>query len=108
MSEQDWQAGFAKSLGVFLNGEAIPTLDDRGRRVVDDSFYLMFTAHSEPLEFVLPESKWGEQWSVTIDTNELPGGMDVDKSGRQLGAGEHVHVQAWSLVVLRRFASEQS
>ena len=31
MSDQDWQAGFAKSLGVFLNGNAIPTRDERGR-----------------------------------------------------------------------------
>jgi glycogen operon protein len=108
MSEQDWQAGFAKSLGIFLNGEAIPAHDDRGRRVVDDSFYVMFNAHSEPVGFVLPESKWGEQWSVMIDTNDVPDGMDVDKSGRQVGAGEHVHVQSWSLVLLRRFASEQS
>ena len=63
MSDQDWQAGFAKSLGVFLNGDAIPTPDEHGRRVVDDSFYVMFNAHSEPVEFVLPESKWGEQWT---------------------------------------------
>jgi isoamylase len=104
MSEQDWQAGFAKSLGVFLNGDAIPTPDENGRRIVDDSFYVMFNAHSEAVEFVLPESKWGEQWSVAIDTSEVPDGMDVDEHGRQLAAGEHVHVQAWSVVLLRRFA----
>jgi isoamylase len=105
MSDQDWQAGFAKSLGVFLNGDAIPTTDERGRRVVDDSFYVMFNAHSEPVEFVLPESKWGEQWSVAVDTSELPDGLRLDEAGRQLGAGEHLHVQAWSLVLLRRFAA---
>jgi isoamylase len=103
MSEQDWQAGFAKSLGVFLNGDAIATPDEHGRRIVDDSFYVMFNAHSEPVEFVLPESKWGEQWSVTIDTIEIPDGMDVDHKGRQLAAGEQVKVEAWSLVLLRRF-----
>jgi isoamylase len=108
MSDQDWQAGFAKSLGVFLNGGAIRTLDERGRHVVDDSFYVMFNAHSEPVEFVLPESKWGEHWSVTIDTSDVPGGIDVDKSGRDVAAGEHLHVQAWSLVLLRRFASDRS
>jgi isoamylase len=105
MSEQDWQAGFAKSLGVFLNGDAIPTPDHQGRRVVDDSFYVMFNAHSEAVEFVLPESKWGEQWTVAIDTSELPDGLKVDERGRQLGAGERVPVPAWSLVLLRRFAS---
>ena len=35
MSEEDWRAGFAKSLGVFLNGDAIPTPNERGERVVD-------------------------------------------------------------------------
>jgi glycogen operon protein len=104
MSEQDWQAGFAKSLGVFLNGDAIPTPDENGRRIVDDSFYVMFNAHSEAVEFVLPESKWGEQWSVAIDTSEIPDGLDIDQQGRQLAAGEHVHVQAWTVVLLRRFA----
>jgi glycogen operon protein len=108
MSEQDWQAGFAKSLGVFLNGESIPTPDEDGRRIVDDSFYAMFNAHSEPLEFVLPESKWGEQWSVGIDTSEIPDGMDIEHKGRQIAAGERVHVQAWSVVLLRRFAETRT
>ena len=54
----------------------------------------MFNAHSEPVEFVLPESKWGEQWTIALDTNEVPDHVDVDKVGRQLAAGERLHVQA--------------
>ncbi|HEY2434097.1 MAG TPA: glycogen debranching protein GlgX [Vicinamibacterales bacterium] len=102
MSDQDWQTGFAKSLGVFLNGEAIPTLGLHGERVVDDSFYVMFNAHSEPVEFVLPESKWGEHWSIALDTSAVPDHVDGEASGRALAAGEHLHVQGWSLVLLRR------
>src|SRR3954454_18811925 len=102
MSDQDWQAGFAKSLGVFLNGDAIPTRDEHGNRIADDSFYVMFNAHSEPLEFVLPESKWGEQWTVALDPNELTDHVEVETVGRSVGAGEKLHVQAWSLVLLRR------
>jgi glycogen operon protein len=102
MSDQDWQAGFAKTLGVFLNGDAIRTMNERGEHVVDDSFYVMFNAHSEPVEFVLLESKWGEQWTLALDTNELPDHVDVDKVGRPLASGERLNVQAWSLVVLRR------
>jgi len=102
MSEQDWQAGFAKSLGLFLNGNAIPTRNEQGRRFVDDSFYLMFNAHSERVEFVLPESQWGEQWTIGLDTSEVQDHVDVEKVGRQLGAGERLHVEAWSIVVLRR------
>ena len=59
MSEEDWQAGFAKSLGVFLNGRGIPTPNERGEQVVDDSFYMMFNASHEPVDFTLPEAEVG-------------------------------------------------
>src|SRR5689334_19532977 len=39
MTEEDWNVTFAKSLGVFLNGEGIHYVDARGQRVRDDSFY---------------------------------------------------------------------
>jgi len=104
MSDEDWQAGFAKSLGVFLNGDAMQTRDERGEHVADDSFYVMFNAHSEPVEFVLPESAWGEHWTIALDTHDAPDHVDVDQTGRALGAGEHLHVQGWSLVLLRRVA----
>ena len=104
MSDEDWQAGFAKSLGVFLNGDAIQTRDEHGQHVADDSFYVMFNAHSEPVEFVLPESKWGGHWTIALDTSESSDHVDVEKPGRELGAGEHLHVQGWSLILLRRVA----
>ena len=106
MSEEDWQAGFAKSLAVFLNGAAIPTMDERGERVVDESFYVMFNAHHEPLEFVLPEAKWGERWTVILDTNEPTDHLDEEEPGSELRAGDRLKVQAWSLVLLRRLAAE--
>ena len=87
---------------MFLNGEAIPTLDERGERVVDQSFYVMFNAHSEPLEFVLPESKWGEHWIIALDTGAAPDHVNGEQTGRTLKAGEHLPVQGWSLVLLRR------
>jgi isoamylase len=108
MSDQDWQTGFAKSLGIFLNGSAIRQTDEHGRHLVDDSFYVMFNAHSERVEFVLPESKWGEQWTIALDTNDVPEHLTVDKVGRQLAAGEHLHAQGWSLVLLRRLADDRS
>jgi glycogen operon protein len=102
MSDQDWQAGFAKSLGVFLNGNATRTMDERGRYLTDDSFYVMFNAHSDAVDFAVPESKWGDAWTIMFDTSELPDHVSLDPNGRQLGAGDHLKVQAWSMVLLRR------
>ena len=53
MSDEDWESGFAKSIAVYLNGQGIPDLDERGQRVTDDSFVLCFNAHYEPIEFML-------------------------------------------------------
>lgn len=30
MSEEDWNVGFAKTVGIFLNGRGIPETDDLG------------------------------------------------------------------------------
>jgi isoamylase len=102
MSDADWQAGFAKSLGVFLNGHAIPTPNERGERVVDDSFYIMFNAHHEPLEFRLPPKAWGERWTKVLDTNEPVDEMSEERLGRRIKAGGAVAIGSWSLVLLRR------
>ena len=103
MSEEDWQAGFAKSLGVFLNGRGIATPNERGEPVVDETFYVMFNANHEPLDFTLPEAKWGEKWAKVLETDEARDEIDEEKSGDEvIPAGGKVRVQAWSLVLLRR------
>ncbi|CAD5949680.1 Glycogen operon protein GlgX homolog [Planktothrix tepida] len=68
MTEEQWNMGFAKAIGVFLNGEAIITPGERGERIIDDSFYILFNAHYEPLDFFLPEPMANREWQVVIDT----------------------------------------
>jgi isoamylase len=102
MSAADWHAGFAKSLGVFLNGNAIPTPNERGDRVVDDSFYIMLNAHHEGLDFRLPPKAWGERWTKVLDTFESIDEMSEERLGRRMRAGGLVRVHAWSFVLLRR------
>ncbi|MDX1657695.1 MAG: glycogen debranching protein GlgX [Nitriliruptorales bacterium] len=70
MSHDDWQNSYAKSLQIYLNGQAIPSLDHRGHAVTDDSFLALFNAHDEPLEFTLPEASWAGHWEVVLDTWE--------------------------------------
>jgi len=98
MSDEEWTIGFAKSIGVFLNGKAIPSFDDRGRRIVDDSFFVLFNAHHEPLEFTLPGPEWGVCAELLLDTYILDG--DGER-GRRFKAGDKVPVQGRSLRLLR-------
>ena len=68
MTDDDWEAGFAKSLAVFLNGDAITEPDRRGERVRDDTFLLLFNADSQPAWFTLPAEDFGHRWEVVLDT----------------------------------------
>jgi isoamylase len=38
MSEEDWKMGFAKSLGVYLNGTSFASTDAMGEPISDASF----------------------------------------------------------------------
>ncbi|WP_068146320.1 glycogen debranching protein GlgX [Rhodococcoides corynebacterioides] len=97
MTEEDWDSGFGKSLAVFLNGEGIPEPDARGNRVVDDTFYLCFNAHHEPIDFTTVDGEYASEWTVALDTAVSTGVRDT-----VVAAGKSVQVQARSLLVLRK------
>jgi isoamylase len=95
MGDDDWAAGSAPTVGLFLNGEAITDRDRRGQRVTDDCFLLLFNAHHEPIEWTLPKL-WGERWELVIDTAG-PG-----REGVALESGRALPVAGRSVVVLQR------
>ncbi|MBD3219748.1 glycogen debranching protein GlgX [bacterium] len=97
MSDENWQSGFAKSLGIFLNGESLPNPNRRGEPVTDDSFYLLLNAHHEPIDFRLPGLAWGKAWVEELDTTN--GWPDQP---RRFEAGGTISVTDRSLVVIRR------
>ena len=102
MSEEDWQAGFAKSLGVFLHGAAIQRPGERGEQLKDDSFYVIFNAHHEPLPFTLPPQQFGGPWTRVLDTaSDAPPELRQGRRGQLSEPGAQVEVQARSVVVFR-------
>jgi glycogen operon protein len=98
ISEGDWETGFAKSLGVFLNGKGITAPDPRGEQIIDDTFYLLFNAHYEAVNFRLPDSKWGQSWSSALDTAN---GV-VEEKEEAFQPRQELPVQAYSMLVMRR------
>ena len=97
MDEADWNSGFARSLMVFLNGDAIPEPDRMGRRITDDHFLLMFNAHSEAIKFTVPSAKFGDEWTVRLNTTT--GVVDGREGPRWLADSAHL-VEGQSMVVL--------
>jgi glycogen operon protein len=68
MTDQDWESGFGRTITVFLNGTAIPDLDARGERVVDDSFLLCFNAHDDDITMTIHDGGYGEEWAIVLDS----------------------------------------
>ena len=102
MTDEDWNNGFAKSLMVFLNGDAIDSPDPVGRRVRDDSFLLLFNAYHDPVDFTLPDGSYGAAWEVAIDTADPSLG-----DARARRAGDVVTAAGRSLAVMRRVATAE-
>jgi glycogen operon protein len=93
MDDADWESGFARSVAVFLNGDAIPDRDDHGRTLHDDWFCVILNAHTAPIDWTLP-SHGVSEWTVMLDTaGQLEDGVNP--------AGKSLEVAGRSCVVLR-------
>ncbi|MFI6620253.1 glycogen debranching protein GlgX [Streptomyces sp. NPDC050528] len=99
MTQRDWDSAQASALSVFLNGNAISEPGQRGERIADDSFLMMFNASPETLEFVVPVDH-GRQWQVVVDTARV--GRVPPGTGVKVQAGKRVTLVEWSLKVLQR------
>lgn len=94
MSAEGWTTSYAKSVMVFLNGDAIDAPDDRGETVRDASFIICSNASTDAIDFTLPTSRYAPGWQATLDTAQ------IHPQGRQVGAGEAISVAAHSILVL--------
>ncbi len=99
MTDDDWAVGFAKSLTVFLNGDAISEPDPRGERIRDDSFLLLFNASELDLAFTIPPQRYAEQWAKVLDT-ALPVSALPEAAG--VKPGDAVPIPSRSMQVFAR------
>jgi glycogen operon protein len=99
MTGDDWRRSSPSAMTVFLNGDAITEPGPQGEPVRDDSFLILLSAHGEPVRFRLPEARFGECWTVVLDT----GTAQAAPNGRpELSAGEDLMLEGRTMLVLRR------
>jgi isoamylase len=91
MSDEDWNAGFSKCVGVRLAGDMIGELDERGELIVGETMLMLLNAHHETVEFALPVTKEGHHWERMLDTADpssdivaLEGNKKYPLAGRSL------------------------
>jgi glycogen operon protein len=97
MTRRDWNSG-ESVLGLFLNGREIATPGPHGEDIEDDSFFVLFNAHSEDRAFTLPRRRFGAMWTLELSTAD----PEAERRASQYGARTEVPVTAHSIVILKR------
>ncbi|QXV64510.1 glycogen debranching protein GlgX [Mucilaginibacter sp. 21P] len=99
MEEENWNHDFARSLGIFLNGMGLHTVNNVGEPVTDDDFYVIFNAHYEQLEYHIPNVLVNKKWEIILDTS------NDETTDQPLAKKEVITVEGRSVIVLRSKAN---
>jgi glycogen operon protein len=98
MSHDNWGEGAAKSVAVYLNGDALDMVDARGQAVTDETFLLLLNAADHAQQFTLPATAWADGWTRLVDT--ASGACTTD--GEWHPAGSATPVEGRALLLLQR------
>jgi glycogen operon protein len=103
MSDEEWDSGWVKTLGMRIGGDALGEVDEHGKPVTDDTLLLMLNAFHDPVPFVLPDAApAGGRWKVLLDTHSSPGReFPPDGEQAEISASEEYMLAGRSLVLLR-------
>ena len=102
MTHDDWNVGFARTIGVLLNGELIPSPGPRGERITDDDFFLVFNAHDQRIDVRLPAALPAGEWVTEVDTFDPARTTHPVHRTPPAKAGDVVVAEGRSALVLRR------
>ena len=67
MRPEEWDDSNMHCFGMLMDGRAQPT--GIRRRGADATLLMVLNAHHDLVEFVLPETAGGREWSLLVDTN---------------------------------------
>jgi len=94
MQPEDWDSGFGRAIGVFLNGAGIRERDRRGDEIRDRHFIVLFNAGDDIIDFHVPVVENSPDWEVFVDTAGERADSAIVKPGDVLRLAEK------SLIVL--------
>lgn len=97
MSDEHWDHTYAKSLAVYLNGKGLHWAGPKGEKLVDDSFYVIFNAHSEQMKYTFPAATYGNKWKKVLHTHasEVEEGREEEYE-----PGQTIDVPAHCIILL--------
>jgi len=94
MTDDAWNSGFVRCLGMLLAGDQIDERDQFGNRIVGDTLLYLLNAHHEPISFTLPRPMPG-WWDLVFHTSQFP------SDDQPYPVGEHFQLHERSMAVFR-------
>jgi glycogen operon protein len=102
MQPEDWESGFGRAVGVFLNGDGIDERDARGRAIRDRHFIVLFNAGDESIDFSIPRVRASPSWDLLVETGAHGNGA------HPVEPGGTVTLQARALAVLGAHSDDET
>lgn len=94
LSDEDWNNPQTQSMGIFLDGNGLDDVDERGEPLLDDHLLLLLNASHVDLPFRLPDLAGCQEWDLQLDTTD-------DHAGGAVKAGEETNLAARSVKLYR-------
>jgi glycogen operon protein len=98
MTDEEWDTGWARTVGMRLGGDAIAEVDVQGQPITDDTLLVLLNASDDPVPFLVPNGHGHGHWELLLDTSAQGPGLP------NYHAEENYPLAARSLVVLRHVA----
>jgi glycogen operon protein len=99
LTEPDWAEEEQRTLGLVLDGTAMPHRTYEGEPIVDQAFLVWFNLHHDPVQVTLPGNA-GSLWRRRLDTADEP--AFVQEGEKPVAAGTRHSLVARSVVVFER------
>jgi glycogen operon protein len=97
MTDEAWNNGLVRTLGMLLNGSEMDEYDEKGAPIVDDVLLLLINGYWGDLPFTLPGQQDELPWEILIDTDDPAATPRTGYIG-----GDVINLDARSLMLLRQ------
>ena len=97
MTGEQWADPNGRSVAVYLEGQDAPDTATDGSLLIDDDFLMLINSGWEAVDFVLPPTCAGQDWTVEIDSFDPSAAATHGKPS----AGDQVTVSPRSILLLR-------
>lgn len=70
IQHQDWNNPDMHCFGMCLAGDSIKGMDERGKKIIDDTMFIVLNPLNTAQKFALPVFEKGDEWDLVLDTRD--------------------------------------